>query len=355
MPLEPTTATIRHLADRYGLTVGERAGLTPVARGAMGQIWRLDTGTGRVFAVKELFWGGDEAAVRADVAFQNAATGADTAFRDPAPGSDARPDGDRGRIEAPASHRTLDGRYLCALPGGAGPVRLFDWADGRPLGRPDRESTAWFGRTLGILHALGWPAGNEPPDPWYWRGPATGDWRRLVDHGAAWAEPLRAALPRLTDLAARIRPDNGPQWICCHLDLKPSNVLVRDSVDGSTGRRFTLLDWENAGPGTPERELAAGLLTWYIDDASVAATVREYRRAGGPVEWLSPDAFSLAIATLLNYLHLQAGMARSPRLDPDERRHAEQECARALAALPTPERLARVRATANSSLAAIEA
>jgi hypothetical protein len=347
MALEPTAAVVRHLADCYGLTIGDRAALTPVARGAMGRIWRLDTGLGPVLAVKELLWGADEEAVRAEVAFQDAAT-AD------------------GRIEAPASHRGVDGTYLCEIPDGVrempdsrreppegiGLVRLFDWAEGEPVTTPDRVSAGWLGRTLGRLHGLGHPAGDASPDPWYWRCPSESDWRALRDTQPARTGALPAALPRLVALANGVTPDDGPLWIYCHLDLQPSNVLTRGS---GPDRRFTLLDWENAGPGTPERELAAALLAWYVDDAALAVTLREYRRAGGPVAVLSPAAFSMAVATRINYGYVQARASLDAELSPADRGRAGEQCAQTLASLPAPEFLAGLLATANSSLGAIEA
>jgi hypothetical protein len=109
VPLQPTPETLRRVATSYAVPVGDQATLTPVARGAMGRIWRLDTGLGPVFAVKELLWEADEASVRATVAFRDAAAA-------------------RGRIEAPASHRTVDGDDLDQLPPALGSARV-------PVGR----------------------------------------------------------------------------------------------------------------------------------------------------------------------------------------------------------------------------
>jgi Ser/Thr protein kinase RdoA (MazF antagonist) len=347
MPLQPTPATTRAIAEQFSLSAADRAGLTLIARGAMGRIWRLGDDAGVAYAVKELLWGGDEPSVRAEVAFRDAATAA-------------------GTIDAPASHMTRDGNYLWALPDAPAPalVRVYDWADGSTVTAPDSAAAGWLGRTLAVLHRLGHPWAGRSLDPWYWRcptaadwdslladaaratdaatgaaavvGPATGDASGIADasgsEGIGWAEDLAAAIPRLVELTARVAPDPGLPWICCHRDLQPSNVLVH-------GSRYTLLDWENAGPASPDRELAACLLTWDLDDEPAATTMDEYRRAGGPIRSLTPAAFSMAIATALNYVYVQGRASLDPQLNSDDRRHADLQCSGALATLPSPERM----------------
>ena len=297
----------------------------------MGRVWRLDTGLGASVAVKELLWGGREESVRTEAAFQDAAT-------------------HRSAVRAPANHRTVDGTYLCQLPPelGSGFVRVLDWVDGQPLRSPGPDGARWLGTTLGALHHVGHPTGGAGPDPWYWRCPSGPDWHDLIGaaQGARWREDLRAALPRVFELSAGVMRDDGPQWIYCHADLQPSNVLVDD-----TGR-FTLLDWENAGPGTPERELAACLLTWNLDGDPLRVAVAGYRGAGGPVRTLSPAAFSQAATVRLNYVYIQARAALDEALSADLREHADHECARVVASLPDPGHLVTLRGAINELLAA---
>jgi thiamine kinase-like enzyme len=52
--------------------------------------------------------------------------------------------------------------------------------------------------------------------------------------------------------------------VTCHCDLHPDNVLV----DG-TGE-LVLLDWDDAGPACPDRELAGVLVFWHVDEAGSA-------------------------------------------------------------------------------------
>jgi hypothetical protein len=328
MPLRPSTDTIRNLARAYGFEVDGGAGLHEVARGAMGRIWRLERGLGlgphaAALAVKELFWGGHEHAVRAEVAFRDAATAS-------------------GQITAPASLRTVDGTYLHELPDRT-LVRVFTWAEGTVLAGPDPEATGWLGRTLGALHRLAHPAGGGRPDPWYWRCPSPADWDALIATGAPWAEALAARRARLLSLSERVTPDDGPGWIWCHRDVLPSNVLC-----GASG--FTLLDWENGGPGRPDRELASALLNWSLDGDGLAVMLSEYRRGGGPVTRLDEDAFSMGLAKWINYLHVQAWASLDQGLDGDHRAHAVLECGRTLDGLPDIDRLEDLRAAANALL-----
>jgi Ser/Thr protein kinase RdoA (MazF antagonist) len=122
-----------------------RASITRVARGAVGQIWRLDLGD-ESYAVKELFWGADEQAVRTEAALtaQLAAAG----------------------IRLPGSLPARDGRFLARLPGdlGGGWLRLYRWVDGVPIDPAGPDPAGRVGDLLGRLHARAVPPRGEP-DP----------------------------------------------------------------------------------------------------------------------------------------------------------------------------------------------
>ena len=59
------------IADTYALGTGPWE-MTPVTRGALGQIWKL-SGNGTSWAVKELLFGCDEGQVDREAALRNAA------------------------------------------------------------------------------------------------------------------------------------------------------------------------------------------------------------------------------------------------------------------------------------------
>jgi len=207
----------------YGLAAGSAASLTPVARGAMGQIWRLSVSSGS-FAVKEFFWGADEEAVRQETRFT-------------------------GRL---AAHR-------------------------RPL-----ES-----------------------------------------------------------LSLMVTPAPRKTLVMCHRDFRTGNVL-RDSAGN-----LILLDWDDAGPASPDRELAQLLLDWHahggeIDRAAVRETVHGYLAAGGPGRVRDERSFGMAIASRLNFLFVQAKAALDPDSEAAQRNFASAVAVSALRDFITPDLIKRL-------------
>ena len=315
------TDTVQHLKDGYGLA-GGAGELSPVARGAMGRIWRLSVG-GLGYAVKEFFWGAPpELTVAREVALRDRAAAVG--------------------VRSPASIRTVSGGYVLDLPAG-GPVRLYDWARGRPVRGDDPGRAAWVGRTLGILHALRQPAGPDGPDPWYDR--TVGDWPDLVSRARAqrlsWADTLHAAIPDLAELRRLLRPARTDQLYYTHQDFQPQNVLREP------GGSFTLLDWDDAGPGVPDRGVASALWNWHVrngrlDEDGVQATMAAYRQAGGTATLTDRESFTQLLASYLNYLHAQAGLCLDPNQPGPMRDHATREVLAALADPPQLPMLARI-------------
>jgi Ser/Thr protein kinase RdoA (MazF antagonist) len=318
-PAIPATTSWQAVAEVFSL--GAVLGIPGyVARGAMGEVWRLETSSGR-WAVKWLFpWVAADPRP-ADVAFQLAAAAAG--------------------IPLPRPVLTADGAAVAAA--GGRPARVYEWADfGAPLATPVPPAVAAeAGRLLGTLHGLGLPAGG-PADPWYTAAPPDGYWEGLITRAAAaaapWAGQLAGARGLITALSARVAPPSpADPLLLCHRDFNPDNLLPA-GPDG----RLTVLDWENAGPLSPGRELGYAVFTWCagggrFDAAAADALVTGYAETAGAVPVLGADAFATAIATHLNVLRV---MAEKWLTEPGDRDHAA-----AMIADMLDEYLADLRAT----------
>jgi Ser/Thr protein kinase RdoA (MazF antagonist) len=274
-----------------------------VARGAMGEIWKLMTDTG-AWAVKVLFDWGEAPARPSDVDMQLAALGAGIAL--------------------PRPIVTADDRAVVAIDGTR--YRAYEWADlDPPVPRPAPPArAAEAGTLLGRLHQLGVPTDGEVDDWYTVATPATalsalGE--RAVAEGRPWAGAFVATLPAVERLRPFVPDDHGPAR-CCHRDFEPPNVLP-----AAGGGPLVVLDWENAGPLPPDAELAAALHSWCAGGGvarrdSAQAFLAGYRSAGGDAQ-LDPDrSWSMAVSTAVNFL---AVMAEQAMADDEHRAFAERQ------------------------------
>ncbi|MCK8434939.1 phosphotransferase [Streptomyces sp. D2-8] len=278
------------LAEIYALGTGPWT-LAPVARGALGQIWKL-SGNGRSWAVKELLFGCDEAQVAREAALRDAAA-------------------DLG-IVSPRLHPDRHGAHVSRLgsPSGGSWVKLYDWIDGAEADASDPDVLDWFGRTMALLHQAGEGAVESPGD-WYERCPDDAEWedvlKKVRDAGLPWSGELDRFIATAAPQPAHwVAPSAHGGLVTSHLDLQPRNVLV--GRDGPV-----LLDWDNAGPVAAEREFAHAVYVWSggndVNIASARRLARAYREAGGRAVLTGPESFSLLFATALNYIHEQAETA----------------------------------------------
>ena len=313
------------IADHYGLGGGPWT-MTPVARGALGQIWKL-SGGGTTWAVKELLFGCDEEQVRREAALRDAA--------------------EELGISAPRLMPNRDGSHVTRLDGSY--VKLYDWVGGGEADRTDPEMLSWCGQTLALLHRAGEGA-TETPNAWYEECPQEADWARLLKEvrqaGVEWSEELGRFLDtRMPELARHITPSGPDGLVTSHLDMQPPNVLV--GPDGPT-----LIDWDNAGVISAERELARVLYVWAGgNDFSTEAArrlTRAYADAGGPARITGLDSFSMLFATDLNFVYVQAECAIDPKVTPEQREFASRRVIDTLATLPDPTTVAHLAATTTT-------
>jgi Ser/Thr protein kinase RdoA (MazF antagonist) len=317
-PKVPATTAWQAVAAMFSL--GPVLGIPGyVARGAMGEVWRLETSSGR-WAVKWLFPWVPADPRPADVALQLAAAAAG--------------------IPLPRPVLAADGTAI-AVAGGR-PARVYEWVDvGPPPPAPVPPAIAAdVGWLLGTLHGLGLAAGG-PADSWYTRVQPDDYWDGLIRRAAAaaapWAGRLAAARGLITALSAQVTPPSpAAPLLLCHRDFNPDNLLPA-GPDG----RLTVLDWENAGPLSPGRELGYAVFTWCagggrFDTAAADALVSGYAAAGA-VPALGADTFATAIATHLNVLHV---MTEKWLTEPGDRDYAAAMIADVL-----DEYLADLRAT----------
>lgn len=270
-----------------------------VARGAMGELWRLDVDGGRRWAVKQLFHPVPGETNPPDVAFQLAAAGAG--------------------IRLPAPKAAPDGRFV--VEG----VRVYEWADLEPplVAPADEGTVAEVGAILGTLHALAIePAPGGVVDDWYRRTLSTDELAALADAGARadrpWAPVLRRRLGLLGELSALVAgaATSDDDVIVCHCDLAPPNVFR-----ALGGGPLVVVDWENAGPLSAEAELAMTVASWTTPDRW-RPFLDAYEAAGGPARLRGVESFATHAATVLNYLDV---LARQSLEDDGHRAFAERQ------------------------------
>jgi Ser/Thr protein kinase RdoA (MazF antagonist) len=311
-----------HVRAAFGWT--EDVTLSAGPRGALGQIWRLDVGTAR-YALKEIFAEPpSDARIATELAFNRRAT--------------------RAGVRLPASHADRAGRHLLTTPTGTW-LRLYDWVDLQPVELTAPATPRELGTLFARLHRCA-PAATtepdgEPPDPWYDHVPAAHRWTRASTSGTPWSVRLDDLLSTLPELCAAVAPADPRSLILCHRDLHPENVLA------DPAGALVVVDWDNVGPAAPAREIAGALFDWFCDRSTadldaVHTMYAAYVDEGGPGRITGPADFSMLLATRLNFLLLQTGVAIDPHAEQRHREWADREIDEALHILPSPQQLADV-------------
>jgi Ser/Thr protein kinase RdoA (MazF antagonist) len=256
------------VADRFDLGPDARLEVEAV-RGEQGQVRRLVTARGS-FALKQSFADVDLDEAQATAEFQSRCHDAGA----PCP----RPLAD------------TDGRYVSVVDGE--PVRVQTWVD---IHDPDPLlDPALVGAAVARLHGVVVPATTTPH--WWGTEPVGAtEWRALVKAargaGAPFAERLAALVPSMLAAEELLTPMTGVQW--CHLDL------WADNLRGTPSGTACAVDFDNAGPGDPTRELAMVLFEFgRTSPERFGALLAAYESAGGPGRVTRAEDFGLTIAQL---------------------------------------------------------
>lgn len=261
-----TTAAAGLIAERFAL--GSDACLEgPVARGQLGQVWRLKTTEG-TFAVKEWFAGPDSDAPARDAEFSQLVRAAG--------------------VLTPAVLRTVTGDVTTVVDDTM--VRAYEWVD--LLARTRELDPRVVGETVARLHRAA-PESDDPVDRWFSEGFGAVAWysllQRVVDEQAPFAREFERLVGALIEVESIVEPHEAP--ITCHRDLWADNVL--GTIDG----RVCVIDFENMGPADPSQELAMVLFEFAHGDAGRARALHTaYVDAGGPGRVTRPGHFTMLVA-----------------------------------------------------------
>ena len=218
----------------------------PVARGEVGQVWRLEAAAG-VFAVKEPFDPTDDGWAEG---FQEAA-----AFQDTARGAG---------VNSPGVVRTPSGEVVAWFD--RSPVRVYEWVDMAPA--DGGIDPAAVGSMLARLHRCGFE--GRVGTHWWYRTPVGADrWDELVDGTARAGAPFAADLRAMRDELVALEQvmEDPPVVQTCHRDVWADNV--RATSAGS----LVVIDWEGMGLADPSGELAMVLFEFAHADADRAHAV----------------------------------------------------------------------------------
>jgi Ser/Thr protein kinase RdoA (MazF antagonist) len=317
--------------DTFGLGGGPLV-RTVGGRGADGDVWRLRVAD-REYAVKRPYRPFDVEAVRreAELLDHLASHG----------------------VEVPTHVATPDGRLVAEVPDelGGGSARVSHWVVGTSVTDRAGEVAEHLGTLLAQLHSAA-PTTVEPPRAWHTEMVPVVEWTALIERtvGQPWHETLASRqgdLAAYAELVDRAGPGTGP-FVLGHCDLHPDNALA--APDGS----LRALDWEDAGPLVPARELAKTVLQWHmlgddVDEVAVAKTVAAYRDAGGPGVVRTREDFAMVLCSETNFLAHQIRLVLDAGAPAERREQAHDEIAEALEGyLPSLDTLDRVLSVMRS-------
>jgi hypothetical protein len=281
----------QEVSDAFAL--GRASSLSePVARGELGEIRRLETDNG-TFAVKQELEPLDAHEVvelEVSAAYHRACWEAG--------------------IPTPEPIRGVSGTF--AVEVGGEHARVYAWVD---LEDPDTGlDPDSVGTLLARLHAVPAPATGGVHE-WFEAPVGAREWKAVLKAsraaGAPYADRLAKLLPHLVEVESILTPMRGIRT--CHLDL------WSDNLRRTFGGELCVIDFDNAGPADPGRELAMLAFEFGQGDADRwRALEAAYREAGGPGRVTGRDSLAMTVAQLHHIGHRHLTMWVGAR-DPEAR------------------------------------
>jgi len=196
-------------------------------------------------------------------------------------------------------------------------VLAYGWVD---LVDPDPAlDPAAVGGLLARLHGVGRPVTSESVHPWFEAPIGEREWNGVLEAtraaGAPYADRLADVLPHLLAAESILTPMRAVQT--CHLDLWSDNL--RSTTDGN----LCVIDFENAGPADPARELAMVLFEFGQGDAGREQQLADAYVAGGGTGRVSTRGdFAMTVAQLHHIGHRHLTMWLTAR-DPEARARSQ--------------------------------
>jgi Ser/Thr protein kinase RdoA (MazF antagonist) len=266
------------VADAFGL--GRAVSLSePVARGELGEIRRLETDRG-TFAVKQELGSRSVDETETSTAYHRVCWEAG--------------------VSTPEPLRSTTGGFTAEV--GVEQVRAYTWAE--LAGADPMLDPAAVGTLVAGLHRVrhAWPTSEI--DPWFEAPIGRAEWDRVLEAsraaGAPYADRLAGLLAALVEIEDILTPMRPVQT--CHLDLWADNLRRSDG-------RPVVIDFDNAGPGDPSREIAMVIFEFGRGDAVRQRTLYDaYVGAGGPGRVRGRADFGLAVAELHHIGHRHVAM-----------------------------------------------
>jgi aminoglycoside phosphotransferase (APT) family kinase protein len=241
----------------------------PVARGEVGQIWKLTTATAE-WAIKEAFEPPSPAEAEHDATFQELVAAAG--------------------VNVPEVRRACDGQVLAEVAGSL--IRVYSWVE---LSASDAFiDPAMVGQLVASIHRVVYHGANGV-HPWYTDPVGANRWDELIEalrrEQAPFSKQLAEQRDDLVALEALLRTPTQLQ--ACHRDLFADNVLSTPNTE------LCVIDWENSGLADPNQELAVVLFEYGRGSSDRARLLSQtYIDHGGPGRVRDPGDFSMLIAQL---------------------------------------------------------